>query len=190
MEVFNNTDCTKDDIAAFSERFLIILYGGGVGLYCNYTTVNISKVRSYIMRYPALRTAQTALHAASNEWCLIILYGGRRLYVCEYINYISMITFAKVYILYCLGTAQNALHITPGRHVHSNAISTSLGNIQRCCDTARRLFVHISTSVCCQVGESGEKRDGGEVGHLYLFTAFSANQIQVSIFLQSRTTCI
>ena len=30
------------------------------------------------------------------------------------------------------GTAQSTLHFTPGRLVHSNAISTSLGSIQPC----------------------------------------------------------
>ena len=50
-----------------------------------------------------------------------------------------------------LGTAQNALHFIPGRPVHSNTNSTSLGSFSHAAMTARRLFIHISNTVCSQI---------------------------------------
>ena len=43
-------------------------------------------------------------------------------------------------VLWCLGTGQSGLHFTPGRPVHSNAISTSL--VSRAAITARIRNVH------------------------------------------------
>ena len=50
-----------------------------------------------------------------------------------------------------LTTVQSTLHY-PDRPVHSDTISASLGSIQPYATiNARRLFVHISTTVCSQV---------------------------------------
>ena len=47
-----------------------------------------------------------------------------------------------------LRTAQSALHFTPGRPVHSKAITTSLEAFSHAVITARNVFVHISTTAC------------------------------------------
>ena len=49
-------------------------------------------------------------------------------------------------------TQYRALYTSnPGRPVHSNIISTSLGNIQPCCNYCSKIFIHICTTVCNQV---------------------------------------
>ena len=66
----------------------------------------------------------------ANEKC----YADLCCFIQNFKSKIQISTIKGTFLYSVFGTVQSALHFTPGRPVHSNAISTSLVSIQPCCN--------------------------------------------------------